>query len=67
MRTREPLKSPVRDIRTPGSGRGPLDNRRSYRDGGYAKSMKVLGWILFIVGLLLLVTWFGTRSKSIRE
>jgi len=33
MRKREPLKSPVRKIRTPGSVRGPLGNRRSYRDG----------------------------------
>ncbi len=33
MRKREPLKSPVREIRTPGSVRGPLGNRRSYRDG----------------------------------
>jgi len=32
MRMREPLKSPVREIRTPGSVRGPLGNRRSYRD-----------------------------------
>jgi len=32
MRKREPLKSPVREIRTPGSVRGPLGNRRSYRD-----------------------------------
>jgi hypothetical protein len=32
MRQREPLKSPVREIRTPGSVRGPLGNRRSYRD-----------------------------------
>jgi len=33
MRKREPLKSPVREIRTPGSVRGPLGNQRSYRDG----------------------------------
>ena len=35
MRKREPLKSPVREIRTPGSVRGPLGNRRSYRDGDW--------------------------------
>ena len=29
--------------------------------------MKVVGWMLFFVGILLLVTWFGTRRKSIRE
>ena len=34
MRKREPLKSPVRKIRTPGSVRGPLGNRRFYRDAG---------------------------------
>jgi hypothetical protein len=32
MRKREPLKSPVRETRTPGSVRGPLGNWRSYRD-----------------------------------
>ena len=40
MRTRDPLKSPVRDIRTPGSVRGPLGNRRSYREGGIRMAPK---------------------------
>lgn len=29
--------------------------------------MKVIGWILFVIGILLLVGWFGTRGKSLRE
>jgi len=32
MRKREPLRSPVREYRTPGSVRGSLGNWRSYRD-----------------------------------
>jgi RNA-directed DNA polymerase len=35
LRTRVVLKSPVRENRTPGSVRGPLGNRRSYRDAPY--------------------------------
>ena len=41
MRKREPLKSPVREIRTPGSVRGPLGNRRSYRDGTISWSIPI--------------------------
>jgi len=33
---RVPLKSPVRENRTPGSVRGPQGNRRSYLDGDFA-------------------------------
>jgi hypothetical protein len=33
LRQRVFLKSPVRENRPPGSGRGPSGNRRSYRDG----------------------------------
>jgi RNA-directed DNA polymerase len=33
LRQRVLLQSPVREHRTPGSGRGPSGNRRSYRDG----------------------------------
>jgi hypothetical protein len=33
LRQRVFRKSPVREHRTPGSGRGPSGNRRSYRDG----------------------------------